>query len=578
MNARSQSLRSRGRDSRSRHFPVALYVAALAVIAAALPTMLRPPPDTANNAAELSPDAPPDEDQEAIVASLNRGTSGTAADGTASVGAGEGGPPPPAATPPPPPPVAPPRFCPGGWGDPPRQVESWYSAPCAPAWQGDNGGATYKGVGASEVRVGFVLGSSTSNGLSLGEDEGPEISDTPPPEESAGHRSWRVYQQYLNQNFQLWGRRLRFFVLTVDDGNDNSAAEMRAAVQTMDEGYHVFAIYSLSTPALTETGRRELVGLGGWSPTDALYGNNQPYLVAWYMDGTRLMRINAEYMCKRLLGRAAVHAGDPSFRSQPRKLGVITEDWDAYGSGIGANLPGLVREQCGAEMVVQRFNSANPEQSYPTAVSQFRLNDVTTVVTDLDARFLTGFLTAAEAQGYFPEWFIPGTYANDQTELPFFLQYNRRQWSHAFGISPWTIAHLPVNRDSFRAYRTIDPANDPNGADTFAHLLQLANGIQMAGPELTPLSFREGLNAMGTRTPEPPWGVTGGFGPDDHSYIDDVAEIWWDDTAPNPYWGNSPGSYRYVDCGRRLGLGAIPSTAPRVFDAEGTCSAGPGPG
>src|SRR5688500_10546893 len=38
-------------------------------------------------------------------------------------------------------------------GDPPRQLEDPQSPPCVPYWQGDNGGATWKGVTRDEVRV-----------------------------------------------------------------------------------------------------------------------------------------------------------------------------------------------------------------------------------------------------------------------------------------------------------------------------------------------------------------------------------------------------------------------------------------
>src|SRR5687768_6307208 len=38
-------------------------------------------------------------------------------------------------------------------GDPPRQIEYPQSPPCVPYWDGDNGGATYKGVTRDEIRV-----------------------------------------------------------------------------------------------------------------------------------------------------------------------------------------------------------------------------------------------------------------------------------------------------------------------------------------------------------------------------------------------------------------------------------------
>src|SRR3712207_2497653 len=60
-----------------RSVAAAYLVVATALIAAVLPSVLRPPPDQPNASAEFSPDAPPS-DQDALVATINRATSATA--------------------------------------------------------------------------------------------------------------------------------------------------------------------------------------------------------------------------------------------------------------------------------------------------------------------------------------------------------------------------------------------------------------------------------------------------------------------------------------------------------------------
>src|SRR4051812_302699 len=139
----------------------------LLLIVALLPSALRPPAPQTNQTAQLSPDAPPDSKTDSLIASLNRASSGTAGAGTGTgapdqAGNGAGptgeGPTPPTTVPPPPPPQT--KACPHGFGNPPRQTESPYSAPCALPFEGDNGGATYKNVTSGQVKVGFwhVLG------------------------------------------------------------------------------------------------------------------------------------------------------------------------------------------------------------------------------------------------------------------------------------------------------------------------------------------------------------------------------------------------------------------------------------
>src|SRR5690349_4673475 len=142
----SSPLMSVKRNAMERILPPAYALIALVLIIVLLPTVLRPlrgePPQTA----ELSPDAPPSQQQDSIIANFNRGISGTAgadqgAAGSApgDIGGTGGGPNGEQAIP-----STAARACPHGVGNPPRQTFSVYAAPCAPAWAGDNGGATWR--------------------------------------------------------------------------------------------------------------------------------------------------------------------------------------------------------------------------------------------------------------------------------------------------------------------------------------------------------------------------------------------------------------------------------------------------
>src|SRR4051794_7182837 len=61
-----------------RWLPLAYFAIGLALVVAILPSVLRPPATPPTESAELSPDAPPDEKQEAIVSGFSRASSGTA--------------------------------------------------------------------------------------------------------------------------------------------------------------------------------------------------------------------------------------------------------------------------------------------------------------------------------------------------------------------------------------------------------------------------------------------------------------------------------------------------------------------
>ena len=144
-----------------RTLPSVFVAVMFAMVVLLLPTVLRPVDPLTNESAEFSPDAPPDEN-ESIVAALNRGTTATSGSGdgvgdspnTEAVAQGieedelVEAPPPPKG-----------RASRGRCsGNPPRQVESVYGPPCVEAFVG-----TVASRGAKVIKV--ALG---ANGLDPG--------------------------------------------------------------------------------------------------------------------------------------------------------------------------------------------------------------------------------------------------------------------------------------------------------------------------------------------------------------------------------------------------------------------------
>lgn len=546
----------------ARHIalPAGAYLIALVLFAIAVPSALRPPPDPASTSAEFSPDAPPDDDQDQIIAALSRAQTGTAGtgEGTGDGNSALGGP---EALPEPPPP---PRGCPGGYGSPPRQVESLYSAPCAPAWAGDNGGATWKNVTANEIRFGVshVLGNA-SEGL---------IKDQPPANEGDAHRTLRVLQAYFNANFQFYGRRLQLVQLPASTANavDNSAHAAKAA-----EEYRVFGSYYLYSGYCEQMARRQLVMFCNPMP-EAFHEKWAPYVWAWMMDYSKVDRMGAEYICKKLEGKQAAFAG-PGVEGQPRKFGLLFEVGDARNAGRGSGyLIGQLQEQCGIERdqlvaidIDSSRESANAD--FASAVSRFRAAGVTSVVLQTEFVPAVQIMNASDGQGWYPEWLLFFPYGLDINTLGSLMP--QAQMTHAFGLSAWEMPARNAEVECYRAYKSIDPNTEPNMTtcfNFFPQILQFANGVQAAGPKLTPLTFRDALFKIGHRFYPQPWAVGGGFGPGDWTYMDNMAEIWWDPTAPKPENG-SPGAYSWVRNGQRYREGELPVEDPLVF-SDGTAS------
>ncbi len=102
----------------------------------------------------------------------------------------------------------------------------------------------------------------------------------------------------------------------------------------------------------------------------------------------------------------------------------------------------------------------------------------------------------------------------------------------------------------------------------------MLDGIQEAGPELTPETFQEGLFKMGHRFPAEPWAIGGGFGPDDYSYMDNVGEVWFNLNAVNPE-NSAPGAYVWSYEAKRFKRGELPADDGQLFQHGVTTPGGP---
>jgi hypothetical protein len=123
----------------------------------------------------------------------------------------------------------------------------------------------------------------------------------------------------------------------------------------------------------------------------------------------------------------------------------------------------------------------------------------------------------------------------------------------------------------------------------YSPLIQLYNGIHLAGAKLSPATFGQGLfnlpPAGGTPvTPRVSYGNRETFpvvNPDtckldkfrtDYLGIDDMVELWWDPTiaGPDEQGAQGTGKYRYANGGRRYLPGQMPETEADAFKVEGS--------
>jgi hypothetical protein len=533
-----------------RWLPVGQLLVAFVIAVLILPSALRPPPDQATTSAEFSPDAPPDQKKtDAIFSALKRAESS----GVQSEVAVEA----PTTT------IPVKRKPPKGqcFGDPPQQIESVYSPPCQPGFQGDNGGDTARGVSRDEIRVGFIMELTGS----VGYQNRGAVPTEPTPGEGANLRTYRVLQAYFNQRYEFYGRQVRFYYVagnpaqtTATDDEDERAR----ATQAVNE-YKVFAAIHETNPAsLEELVRNHVVTYSLAQVPRVFYSERRPYMWSFTPDATTLVDMGAEYICKRLAGKPAKYTTDPALDLTKRKYGILAYDLPAYKDN-SPRMQRLLQEQCGIKIEPGADVRYTLEQGRAAdlgaAVSKLAAARVTTVIYLGDLISAAIFTQEAQNQQYSPEWFLPGFGGVDTGDTP--RAYVQAQWAHAFGFSVYEVPRPRAASECFRAYHSIDPANDP---DTnmcrymWGHMVQLLGAIQETGPNLTPERFEQGQFRIPPTKPYPTWRIAGGYGPTDYTYPDYAAEIWWDPTAT---WGEDggPGAYRWIDGGKRYRLGEWPA-------------------
>jgi hypothetical protein len=456
-------------------------------------------------------------------------------------------------------------------GNPPRQTEDPQSPPCVPFWEGDNGGATSKGVSREEIRIAL------------------------PGEGSKDKRHTAALEAYFNSRYELYGRRLRF-VYFKDAGNFASCTAMKADAVRVDTEIKAFASLFYSAQGGRETcyydelAKRGIISsqssfLGIPSATEADLVRTGPYQWNYYPALDTVLRNVGEIVCKQLKGRPATLARPPT---AIRSFGVIVNT-----NGEGARPPNpepMLAEagKCGATFTKVEAD-LGPQGANTDAVrrSIVYLKDqgVTTVVCLCLMEVFKPLMATANTETYYPEWFVQNFQKQDDDHSAICCEAD--QASQVFGLRTWNRSQPREMMPYWQAIREVDPTYPPtqlNFSVDYWSLLLLASGIQAAGPNLNPQTFEQGLQRLVFPNPScggpPLYQACVGF-KGDHTMIDDFALIYWDPNGKSNEYDyrldtnavrkqQGQGAFCYVDRGQRHHAGQWPAGDPAAFRA--TCA------
>jgi ABC-type branched-subunit amino acid transport system substrate-binding protein len=448
------------------------------------------------------------------------------------------------------------------------KIPSVYAPPCVQPFTGKNGGATSDGVTGDEIKIIVYNTDPAKDPLVAGQlrAAGAEtnlnsIQDT-----------WQGYVDIYNQLFELYGRKVsvEFFVGT-GAGSDTAAAKADAIAIAEKKPFAVLNGPQQSTSIFSdELAHRGVlcVGTCATAVPQKLVEGNKPYILPFGASPEQSATLTAEFVGKQVGRGKAEFAGNEATKAKNRVYGIVHYDTpDGQYKGLFDTLKaGLKKYKITAKADQSFFlDLSRAQETARTVITKMKDAGVTSIIYTGDPLMPSSITKEATAQDFYPEWIIGPTVLAD-TSI-FGRTYDQTQWAHAFGVAlvpGRTIQDINGNYSLYQWFHGSPPPNNTYGVIN-PTVLEFANGAMMAGPKLTPQSFRDGLfryppSGGDAINPQLSWGKHGVWPFTDFNGSEDAGMLWWDPTAVGEdevrQVGN--GLYRYADGGKRYSRGKFP--------------------
>jgi hypothetical protein len=557
--------------------PAIAAVVAAVLVLLVLPNPLRVPQNNPTASAEYAP--VPGNQSSARNANFSQTNSADSA-GLGSGGDGSGALP--GRLPPPPPPQfrARQKNC---YGNPPRQTEDPLSPPCVPFFDGDNGGATWNGVTATEIRVAYYNDFSVSGDLTQPYRPSDETGDQRQYYYQNHVKTVKALLRYFQRRYQTYGRTVRLVGYPSDGGLATTPNQRISETYSIKAEVDPFAIAVLIQNAQTvaRPAAEYHMPVFGWNedvPAEP-YEQNAPYFWSFMPDQQTTAALSGSFICDKLKGRAARWSTDPTLKNLHRKFALVYPEKGQRGPFLIQMARLLVKEtkKCGLDMIVRTFSGNGNEAQQQ--MTEFKRANVTTVICycipQLNELTVPQYQNSAEAIAYYPEW-----YFDDATKMDRALWQRNygSQKVNSFGVS--YLWRLPKFEQSYpyEAYLQEEPGSAPNlrfNFEIYHVFLNLFEAIQAAGPELTPDTIKRGMFTFRYTDPNNPWVPTGGYGPGGpsrYTFVDTGIGWWWDPHGTPPGATPGEGCIRVMYAGKRFYPGGWPAGDADMFDARDPCT------
>jgi hypothetical protein len=440
-----------------------------------------------------------------------------------------------------------------------------YSPPCV-QFSGSNGGATTKGVTGSTITVAFRVLDEKGFQQTLASLAGASLVDSP----TTITKTVSALADYFNQRFQFYGRKLKVVFYDgvgsnvnelLGQGRDKATAD---AIRVAQEIGAFADLSGTSEPYAGALADRKVMAFGDPYLSRAWHERHAPYAWSIATDGSIVSEEAADYSVKRLYGKPAVYAGGKGgdgqpLQGRPRKFATLAPENSWYQESV-ENAQSII-QKAGKQPGLNRkyvLDLSTMSDQATAIIAQMKSQNITTILCGCDP-ILPVFLSGvANREGYYPEFIITGTALTDADIVA--QLWNQNFAKHAFGVSSLNGFVPPTRTIAYAAYKSVRKDEPAFSVDLiYYQMYQMAIGVQLAGPNLTPQSFQQGMFSY-----PPKLGPTGlwKFGPGDYTTANDVREIYWDPNAVSTYNGK-PGTYKGTS-DQRWAFGTIPAGDPGV--------------
>jgi hypothetical protein len=467
-------------------------------------------------------------------------------------------------------------------------------APCTrPLKKGEsNGGATTMGVTAKTIKVVLFLGTHEQQQQTWN-----SPGQSPPKDRGTGQNgyqedSYNDWSEVIAHSFNTWGRKFEFEVVT-PSGADEAAQRADALNVAERKPFAVVvtvpviggnAVGGGQVFAAELVAKKIVVFAGGITNAEA--DKQAPYRWLGGMDANAAAVNGVQFAARQLQDETAKWSGD--FVSKKRVFGAVHPergiDWQYFQST--AKKEGL-KLAPGADLVFSvpldtSQTAAKQQEEAPILTAKLKDAGVTTVMLYAAYTMIGQIFKAANSLDYHPEWIFPGYAASD---IEVTARINNGQYpdqmKHAFGLGTLQPYVAGLSGDTqvnwFNWYW--GPNQGVYAAGPVAATYNLYAGVSLAGPKLTPQTFRQGLfsyPAYGGAASNQVvtfmfgYGRSAGLPYNEYSQVGlDYAIIWWNPTEVGKgkiLFDDGVGKFMYIDGAKRYYAGQWKKGEPKLFD------------